>query len=57
MVTVATDTQQQIPEILTGRIRSIPNLERQQLNHNVSRDTTLPAPEPEVPETPQDLLN
>ena len=57
MVTGATNTQQQIPEFLTGRIHSIPNLERQQSNQNVSVDTTLPAPEPEVPETPQDPLN
>ena len=57
MVAGATDTQQQILEFLTGLIHSIPNLERQQSNHNVSLDTTLPAPEPEVPETPQDPLN
>ena len=30
---------------------------QQQSNHNVSLDTTLPAPEPEVPETPQEPLN
>ena len=57
MVTGANEAQQPIPEFLTGRIHSIPNLERQQSNHNVSLDTTLPAPEPEVPETPQDPLN
>ena len=57
MVTGAIDTQQQIPEFLTGRIHSIPNLERQQSNHNVSLDTTLPAPDPEVPEPAQDPLN
>ena len=57
MVTGAIDTQQQIPEFLTGRIHSIPNLQRQRSNHNVSLDTTLPAPDPEVPETPQDPLN
>ena len=56
MVTGAIDTQQEIPEFLTGRIHSIPNLQRQQSNHNVSLDTTLPAPDPEVPETPQDPL-
>ena len=49
MVTGAIDTQQQVPEFLTGRIHSIPNLQRQQSNHNVSLDTTLPAPDPEVP--------
>ena len=57
MVTGANEAQQQIPEFLTGRIHSIPNLERQQSNHNVSLDTTLPAPDPEAPETPQDPLN
>ena len=56
MVTGANDTQQQIPEFLTGRIHSIPNLERQQSNHNVSLDTTLPAPEPEVPDIPQGYI-
>ena len=57
MVTGAIDTQQQIPEFLTGRIHSIPNLERQQSNHNVSLDATLPAPDLEVPGTSQDPLN
>ena len=57
MVTGVNEAQQPIPEFLTGRIHPIPNLERQQSNHNVSLDTTLPAPEPEVPETPQDPLN
>ena len=54
MVTGATDTQPQIPEFLTGRIHSIPNLERQQSTHNISLDTTLPAPAPEAPGPPQD---
>ena len=57
MVTGATDTQPQIPEFLTGRIHSIPNLERQQSTHNVSLDTTLPAPDPTVPEPPLDPFN
>ena len=57
MVTGAIDTQQQIPEFLTGRIHSIPNLQRQHSNHNVSLDTTLPAPDPEVPEPQQDPFN
>ena len=57
MVTGANEAQQSIPDFLTGRIHSIPNLERQQSNHNVSLDTTLPAPEPEAPEIPQDPLN
>ena len=57
MVIGANEAQQQIPEFLTGRIHSIPNLERQQSNHNVSLFTTLPAPETVAPETPQDALN
>ena len=57
MMTGAIDTQLQTPEFLTEGIHSIPNLERQQSNHNVSLDTTLPAPDPEVPEPPQDPLN
>ena len=57
MVTGATDIQRQFPELLTGRIHSHPNLETQESTHNVSLDRTLPAPETEVPETPQDLLN
>ena len=57
IVTGANEAQQPIPELLTGRIHSIPNLERQQSHHNVSLDTTLPAPDPEVPEPPQDPLN
>ena len=57
MVTGSNEAQQPIPEFLTGRIHSIPNLERQQSDHNVSLDTTLPAPDPEVPEPPQDPLN
>ena len=57
MVTGATDTHRQIPEFLTGRIYSHPNLERQESTHNISLDTILPAPEPEVPQTPQDPLN
>ena len=57
MVTGATDTQPQIPEFLTGRIHSIPNLERQQSTHNISLDTTLPALAPEAPEPPQDPFN
>ena len=57
MVTGANEAQQPIPELLFGRIHSIPNLERQQSNHNVSLDTTLPAPDPEVPESTQDPLN
>ena len=57
VVTGATDIQRLIPELLTGLILSHPNLERQESTHNVSLDTTLPAPEPEVPETSQGLLN
>ena len=57
IVTGATDAQQQIPEILTGRIHSFPNLERQQSNHNVSLDTTLPAPNQKSLKYPRDPLN
>ena len=57
MVRGTNDTQQQIPEVLTGRIHSIPNLERQQSNYNVSLDMTLPAPQPEVPDIPQNPFN
>ena len=57
MVTGANDAQQQIPEFLTGRNHSIPNLERQPSNHKVSLDTTLPASETEVHEAQQDPWN
>ena len=57
MVTGATDTQPQIPEFLTRRIHSIPKLERQQSTHNISLDTTLPAPDPATLEPPQDPFN
>ena len=57
MVTGANEAQQPFPEFLSGRFHSIPNLERQQSNHNVSLETTLPAPDPEVPEPAQDPLN
>ena len=57
MVTGAIDTKRQILEFLTRRIHSNPNLDRQESSHNVSLDTTLPAPEPEVPQTPQDPIN
>ena len=53
MVTGATDTQRQIPEFLTKQIPSKLNLERQEPTNNVPLDTTLSAPEPEVPETSQ----
>ena len=45
MVTGANEAQEPFPELLTGRIHSIPNLERQQSHHNVLLDTTLPAPD------------
>ena len=56
-MTGATDTQRQTPEFLTGRIHSNLNLEKQESIHNVSLDTTLPVPEPNAPETPQDPIN
>ena len=43
MVTGVNEAQQPIPDFLTGRIHSIPNLERQQSNHNVSLDSSGPA--------------
>ena len=48
-----------IPEIqnIANSIHSIPNLERQQSTHNISLDTTLPAPDPVAPEPPQDPFN
>ena len=57
MVTGAFDTQRQYPEFLTGRIHSHPTLERQELAQTDPLDTTLPVPEPEVPQTPQSPLN
>ena len=56
-VTWANDTNWKIPEFLIERIHSNSNLYRQELIHNVSLDTTLPAPEPEVLDTSQDPLN
>ena len=57
MLTGPTDTQRQIPEFLTGRIHSNTNLERQESTQNVSLDSTLPAPDHEVPVAPKDPLN
>ena len=54
MVTRATDTQRQIPEILTGRIHSIPTLDRQESAHSIPLDTTLSVQEPGPPDVPQD---
>ena len=42
MVTGATELQQPIPEFLTGRIHSQPDLQRQQSTHDITLDTTLP---------------
>ena len=53
MVTGANELQHPIPEILTGRIHSQPNLQRQESTH----DTTLPLAEPVPAEQPQDPIN
>ena len=57
MVTGVNDTQRPIPEFLTGRIHSDPNLEVQESVHNVSRDTTPPTPETTMLEIFQSLLS
>ena len=57
MVTGVNDTQRPIPEFLTGRIHSHPNLERQETPHNVSLDTTPPTPEISMLEIFQKLLS
>ena len=57
MVTGATNPQRQIPDFLTGRIHSIPTLNRQELAHSISLDTALPVQEPEAPDVQQDPIN
>ena len=57
IVTGATDTQQQIPDFLTGRIDSIPTLNLQESTHYNSQDAPLPVQEPEVADIPQDPIN
>ena len=57
MVTGVNDTQRPIPEFLTGRIHSHPNLVRQESPHNVSMDTTPPTPKTTLTENSQNLLS
>ena len=57
MVTGANELQHPIPEFLTGRIHSQPNLQRQEPTHDTTMDTTLPLAEPVPAEQPQDPIN
>ena len=57
MVTGANELQQSIPEFLTGRIHSQPDLQRQESTHDTTMDTTLPIAEPVPAEQPQDPIN
>ena len=57
MVTGANELQQQVPEFLTGRIHSQPDLQRQESTHDTTLDTTLPVAEPVTAEQPQDPIN
>ena len=57
MGTGANELQHPIPEFLTGRIHSQPNLQRQESTHDTTMDTTLPLAEPFPAEQPQDPIN
>ena len=57
MVTGVHDTQNPVPEFLTGRTHSQPNLQRQHSTHDVSLDTTLPVPELPQIQTPKDPID
>ena len=57
MVTGANELQHPIPEFLTGRIHSQPDLQRQEFVHDTTLDTTLPVTEPVTTEQPQDPIN
>ena len=57
MVTGANELQQPIPEILTGRIHSQPDLQGQESTHDTTLDTTLPITEPVPAEQPLDPIN
>ena len=57
MVTGANEAQHPIPEFLTGRIHSQPDLQRQESAHDTTMDTTLPIAEAVVAEPPQDPIN
>ena len=57
MVTGVNELQQPIPEFLTGRIHSQPDLQRQESTHDTTLDTTLPVAEPVPAEQPLDPIN
>ena len=57
MVTGANEPQQHIPEFLTGRIYSQPDLQRQESAHDTTLDTTLPVAEPVTAQLSQDPIN
>ena len=57
MVTGAKELQQSIPEFLTERIHSQPDLQRQESTNDTTMDTTLPIAEPVPAEQPQDPIN
>ena len=52
LVTGANELQQPIPEFLTGRIHSQPDLQRQESAHDTTLDTTLSVAEPVTAEQP-----
>ena len=52
LVTGANELQQPIPEFLTGRIHSQPDLQRQESAHDTNLDTTLSVAEPVTAEQP-----
>ena len=57
IVTGANELQHPIPEFLTGRIHSQPDLQRQESARDTTLDTTLPVAEPVTAEQPQDPIN
>ena len=57
MVTGVIDSQHSIPEFLTGRIHSQPDLQPQECTHDTTMDTTLPVAETVPVEQSQDPIN
>ena len=57
METGANELQHPIPEFLTGRIQSQPDLQRHESAHDTTLDTTLQVAEPVSTEQPQDPIN
>ena len=57
MVTGANELQHPIPEFLTLRIHSQPDLQRKESAHDTTLETTLPVAEPVTTEQPQDPIN